>query len=180
MAEVVLEEDGTTIDETEVMLEFSGKTLIILQPGERWYPNNLQHMKVEPKDTSCSVSAADCIVPFAPAAVTAVPACIANTNSAPTSASTDYIIDCWYPSSFMKMEPEDKTYSATNAVTSALSTSDSVLTNSPSLAVINSISDPGLAANCFTPSDALHLSSLRCKTSSSTTVQKCKKKFYIM
>jgi hypothetical protein len=35
---IVLEEDGTIVDDTEVLLEFQGKVLLLLEGGEEWTP----------------------------------------------------------------------------------------------------------------------------------------------
>ena len=40
-SELVLEEDGTVIDEDEILQEFQEKTLIVLERGQIWIPQSI-------------------------------------------------------------------------------------------------------------------------------------------
>lgn len=48
IASIVTEEDGTTIDDDEVLSEFGGATLILLQEGEAWHPSSTQSGQQQP------------------------------------------------------------------------------------------------------------------------------------
>jgi len=45
---VVLEEDGTEIDEDELLQEFVGSTLMLLQPDDKWSSASAQSKQPQP------------------------------------------------------------------------------------------------------------------------------------
>ncbi|XP_070574004.1 uncharacterized protein [Ptychodera flava] len=92
---VVLEEDGTVIDEDEILLELSGKTLLLLGPQESWQPvveNASDSIQAPLSPSSALVTGATSEqTVYSPVGMPKTqPVCILSEASGSTDSLTDY------------------------------------------------------------------------------------------